>query len=76
MYIYALISTDSLFPNENKVSKCTWRLKKPALNYNKTMLIWYLDGKFFHMYKIPKTLKFVDYCVEEFSKTYCGIMSY
>lgn len=47
LYIYALISTDSLIPNENKVLKCTWRLKKPALNYNKTMLIWYLDGKFF-----------------------------
>lgn len=31
---------------------------------------------FFHMFKIPKILKFVDYCVEEFSKTYCGIMSY
>lgn len=41
--------------------------KKTALNYNKTMLIWYLDGKFFHMFKIPKILKFVDYCVEEFS---------
>lgn len=35
LYIYALISTDSLIPNENKVSKCTWRLKIQALNYKK-----------------------------------------
>lgn len=55
--------------------------KKTALNYNKTMLIQYLDGKkiltlgqFFHMFKIPKILKLVDYFVEEFSMTYCGIM--
>lgn len=55
--------------------------KKTALNYNKTMLIQYLEekkiltlGQFFHMFKISKILKFVDYCVEEYSKTKCGIM--
>lgn len=50
--------------------------KKIVLNYNKIMLIWYLDGKFFYMFKIFKIFKFVDYCVEEFSQIYGGIMLY
>lgn len=55
--------------------------KKIVLNYNKIMFIQYLDGKkililgqIFYMFKIFKIFKFFDYCVDEFSKIYCGIM--